>query len=197
MIKSKSTIAPIIQRRVSVMQRCMRGGAVSDAHLLDALQAGMSAPDHGGKNPYRFAIASRDDLPAFTENLMGWFESNGKDMDVTRVAFSGVSAYIFVFAHIDDGKIPDYEQEWATAAATQNMLNVLYDYGYACKWNSLYKQKYQMASTFLHMPDDWVPMGYVMVAHGDEELLAPKKRPDVREYVYRLNGDGVQDKYFR
>ena len=196
-IKQQSTIAQIITQRVSVMQRDMNGGAVDDAHLKIAIQAGMSAPDHGGKKPFRFAIASGDDAKAFYHNLINRAVATGKDRDTVVAAFKNVTTYMLIFTEVQDGRIPDYEQEWATVAATQNILNVLCDYGYAVKWNSILKDNYATAIEHLNCPEDWVPQGYLMISQADDKFFAPKDRPDGTDYTYRFSGDGVGKLYFK
>ena len=196
-IKQQSVIAETLSQRVSVLQRDMNGGAVDDAHLKIAIQAGMSAPDHGAKRPYRFAIASGDDAKAFYHNLIERAVAQGKSRDTVAETFKGVTTYILIFADIQDGRIPDYEQEWATVAATQNISNVLYDYGYAVKWNSILKESYDTAIEHLKCPPDWVCLGYLMVSQADNEHFAPKPRPDASDYTYRFSGDGVGNYYFQ
>ena len=196
-IQQQSTIAKIIAERVSVMQRDMNGGAVDDAHLKIAIQAGMSAPDHGGKNPFRFAIASGDDATAFYHNLIARAVAMGKSADNVAEAFKNVTTYMLIFTEVQDGRIPSYEQEWATVAATQNILNVLYDYGYAVKWNSILKENYDTAIEHLKCPADWVPLGYLMISQADDKFFAPKDRPDATDYTYRFSGDGIGKLYFK
>lgn len=197
-IKSESSIAKIITDRVSVPQGKMTGPAVNKDHLLIALQSAMSAPDHGGLKPFRFAIAVHENAQKFYKAFVEYSVSKGKPRDRVEKAFAGVQAYIFVFTEIQESGVPEYEQEWTTACATQNMLNVLYDYGYACKWNSIYKQSVIDNPHLLgaNTPENWIPMGYVMVGHADAENFAPKERADVRDYTYTFGEGGVGDKFF-
>ena len=196
-IKTQSPIAQSLTERVSVAQAFMNGGAVDDAHIKIAIQAGMSAPDHGAKCPFRFAIASGDDAKAFYGNLIKRGVAQGKDGARLETVFKGVTTYILIFAEIQEGNIPDYEQEWATVAATQNMINVLCDYGYAVKWNSILKSNYNTAIEHLKCPPDWVPMGYVMVSQANPEHFSPKDRPNATDYIYRFSGDGLDGLYFK
>lgn len=195
-IKSESSIAPIITNRVSVPQGKMTAPHVNREHLLTAMQSAMSAPDHGALKPFRFAIADGDDAQLFYKGFVEFAVSKGKPRDKVEQAFRGVQSYIFVFTQVQGDRVPDYEQEWTTACAVQNILNVLYDYGYACKWNSIYKSTLAENPNLLNVPADWIPMGYVMVGHTDPENLAPKERPDVRDYTYVYGADGVGGAFF-
>ena len=197
-IKSQSEISTILKKRVSVVQRNMTGPPVDDNHLLDAMQAGMSAPDHGSLKPYRYVLISGDDTPDFLEKFIAWQVSLGKDEGKIRDVFSTVPTFIFVFTEQQGDRIPMYEQEWTTAASVQNILNVLFDYGYACKWNSVYKEKMQSLNEYMNVPNSFSPMGYLMVGHAKEiECLDKKERPDVRDYTYRLGDNGLDGQYFK
>lgn len=197
-IKPQSPVAQTLCNRVSVHQRHMQRGDINPDHLRVALQSAMSAPDHRGLQPYRYGIAVGDGASAFYQVLLDYYVAHDKPRDRVERIFAGVPAYISVFADIQGDEIPDYQQEWTTACATQNMLNVLYDYGYACKWNSLKKDTMTLGwTTKFGFPAQWVPMGFVMVGHTDAEHLSPKERPNPADYAYEYGTDGIGEKFFK
>ncbi len=95
-------------------------------HIASIIQAGMSAPDHGRLQPWRFIVlegAARGILgEAMAESLRSRTpDASPARIDAERNKPNRAPTIIVVAARITPGKIPEVEQLLAVGAATQNM----------------------------------------------------------------------------
>ncbi len=191
------SIIEAIQSRVSVPQKQMTSPAPTEEELQLALDATQSAPNHGALECMRFAVVREHEVDAFKKQWIEFaiqkfeeHEQQERKTNMTRI-LQEVPMFIFVFVEPQGSNIPVYEQEWTTACGVQNMLHVFYQLGYACKWNSLYRDRFQSFKQYFQIPDGWLPMGYVFVGSAAEEHFVPKQRPNSSNFTYSMNHQGI------
>lgn len=105
------------------------------------IQAGMSAPDHGRLQPWRFIVlegAARGILgEAMAESLRSRTpDASPARIDAERNKPNRAPTIIVVAARITLGKIPEVEQLLAVGAATQNMCLAAQALGFGTMWKT-------------------------------------------------------------
>ena len=161
-------VSHIINARVSVLQTNMVGRCVpTEAELENIFKGALSVPDHGQMHPARFIVIKGDKVDAYIKHMYAVKIADNSNFVLSEAEyaknFAGVGMFIIAYAAIVEGKVKAYEQEWSVAASVQNMMNLFYAYGYAAKWNSIFKEKDTEFKKYLGVHKNWVSMGYLMV----------------------------------
>lgn len=164
--------------------------APSDDELAQILQSAMSAPDHGGLQPWRFKIIRGEAIQKFADFSIALRQQsdtpfNPKKEAATRAWLSEVPMIIAVACHIDYGNtaISESERMLATGAAVTNILNAAHMLGYGAFWSTgiaTYIDEFQSGLGFDAL--DYRFLGFI--ALGTPKMpVPPKKRPDHRQFV--------------
>jgi nitroreductase len=174
----------------------LRAPAPQSGELTRILQTAMSAPDHGGLQPWRFALIRGQAIGRLTDLALDAVKRSGdarmtpqKEASV-REWTSQVPLFIAVAQHIDhdNHKIPEQERLLATGAAVMNILNAIHMLGYAAFWSTglgTYVESVQEALGFDAL--DYRFLGFVAVGTAATEL-APAKRGDIAPFVKEWTG---------
>ncbi len=120
----------------------LREPAPTHEHLLQILQAGAQAPDHGKLAPWRFTViqnAARAELGELI--AQGLLRRNpaatDDELQRERDKVMRVPCLIAVAAQIKkQHKIPEIEQVLAAGAAVQNMFLTAHALGYGVMWKT-------------------------------------------------------------
>ncbi len=183
-------LATITNARVSVMQTKMIGQCTpTDKELEQIFKSAMSVSDHGQIHPAQFIIIKGEKTQAFIREMYRIKLVENPNFLLSEAEyvtnFSGVGMFIVAYADIKECNIPAYEQEWSVAASIQNMLNLCYAFGYAAKWNSIYKHQDGKIKQYLNVKDHWVSMGYIMIGKS-ADTAKKKNRPNVKDHFITL-----------
>lgn len=114
----------------------------SREHLLQIIEAGARAPDHGRLAPWRFVViegAARDQLGnAMAESLRTRDPAADEaQLQRERDKVARAPVIIAVAARTKPGhKVPESEQVLAVAAAVENMFLVAHALGYGVMWKT-------------------------------------------------------------
>lgn len=113
----------------------------SAEHLETMLRAGTRAPDHGKLQPWRFVIVEGDARArlgdAMAERLkLRDAEATESDLERERAKAFRAPTIVVAVAKIIDAKIPAIEQQYAVAAACQNVVLAAHALGYGAMWKS-------------------------------------------------------------
>jgi len=172
----------------------VRAPAPSEAELAQILQAGMSAPDHGRRRPWRFclirdaAVARLGELALRATKAAGVPMTPQKEASV-RVWLAQVPLLIAVACQLDHGdKIPEMERVLATGAAVTTMLNAAHILGYGAYWSTglgTYLDEVPEALGFDAL--DYRFMGFLALGTPIDAPL-PLTRPDHQQFVREWTG---------
>jgi len=129
-----------IDTRSSALKLIEPGPTRSDIERI--LSAGARAPDHGKLAPWQFVVlagAGRDVLAnAMAASLQRRMpQASTAQLDAEKQKSFRAPVIIVVAAHVIAGhKIPESEQAFAVAAATENMFLAAQALGYGAMWKT-------------------------------------------------------------
>ena len=174
------SILKLMKNRVSTTQGEM-SPIVSTDDIKVAFSALTAVPVHGKAKPYHFVVFTEDKADA-GRDVIRMLKGDKLNEESFVKHFGGVGAFIFIFCKKIEGKIPHYEQEWATACGVYSLQLSLQEMGYGVKWNSIYKDTKCVSPLreMCLMSSEYTPMGYVMVGKASLEY---KDREDFKPYV--------------
>jgi nitroreductase len=189
------SVAPIdyLLSRRSV--KFVQAPAPSEDELAQILQAGMSAPDHGHLQPWRFALIRGESIRRLADLALGATKAAGLPLTAekeasTRRWLEKVPLLIAVACRIDHGntRIPETERILATGAAVTQMLNAAHMLGYGAYWSTglgTYIDEVNEALGFDGL--DYRFMGYMALGTPIQAGAAPQ-RADYRQFVGEWTG---------
>jgi nitroreductase len=111
-------------------------------HLERIIDAGARAPDHGKLAPWRFVVlgnAARQQVGNIMAQVLLAKDASAdaEQLQRERNKITGSPCIVAVAARITNPqKIPECEQEHATAAAVQNMFLAAHALGYGAMWKT-------------------------------------------------------------
>lgn len=181
--------------RVSV--KLVKAPAPSESELSQILQAAMSAPDHGKRQPWRFRLIRGQAIGRLADLALGAVKDAGLPMTAQKEAsvrewLGQVPLLIAVACRLDHGdNIPQDERLLATGAAVTNILNATHALGYGAFWSTglgTYLDAVPEALGF--DPLDYRFMGFLAIGTPVDDVF-PMTRPDHRQFVSEWTGEPV------
>ena len=175
MVAEPPNAVQTLRSRRSVPALKLREPGPSAAQIDAAVEAALSAPDHGALRPWRFVLiqgAARARLAALFVRRMierdpatapGKLEKAGK-MPLTAPLVIAVGARI-VSAH----KVPEVEQLLATGAGVMNLLNAFHAQGFGAIWLTGGNAYDPQIAQELQFAADERCLGFVYVGSSDEQ----------------------------
>ncbi len=132
-------ILDAIESRASAVKLSTPGP--TRAHLEQILRAGTRAPDHGRLRPWRFAVMEGDARKRLGDALADMLkakqpQATDAQLDGERAKVLRAPTIVAVAAHVTAGKIPEFEQICAVAAAVENMFLAASALGYGAMWKT-------------------------------------------------------------
>jgi len=188
------TDSPLRYLLTRVSTKILRAPAPSEEELAHILQAGMSAPDHGRRQPWRFCLIRDQAVPRLAELALSASKASGMVMTPQKEA--GVRAWlaevpllIAIACRLDhQDKIPAEERMLATGAAVTNILNAAYMLGYGAYWSTgLGTYLDEVAEALNFDPLDYRFMGFLALGTPIDPPL-PLTRPDYRQFLSEWTG---------
>jgi len=172
--------------------------APSDANLARILQAGMSAPDHGKLQPWRFKLIRGEAIARLMELVFAASERAGRPLAPEKIAsnrawLGKVPLLIALACRIDHSntKIPEHERMLAVGAAVTNMLNAAHMLGYGAYWSTglgTYVDEVNEALGFDGL--DYRFLGYLAMG-TPVRASEPAVRPDHKAFVSEWTGSEI------
>jgi len=190
------TQSPLDYLRTRISCKPVRAPAPSETELAQILQAAMSAPDHGRREPWRFclirgaAVAQLGELSLKATKTAGIPLTPQKEASV-RAWLAEVPLLIAVACRLDhQDKIPEEERMLATGAAAMNVLNAAHMLGYGAYWSTgLGTYLDEVAQSLGFDSLDYRFMGFLALGTPIDPPL-PVTRPDYRRFVSEWTGQG-------
>ena len=157
--------------------------------LIDILQSGMSAPDHGAIRPWRFMVFREDDRLLLSEKFAEALQQKEPDcdqeaLDLIKSKPLRAPLIVAVWADIMENhpKVPPIEQVVATACATENILLAAEARGYGAILLTGWPAFHPHIQEFLGMQSKDQMIGFIYLG-TPEEQPREMKRADVRNFV--------------
>ncbi|WP_205481839.1 nitroreductase family protein [Sphingomonas arenae] len=140
MLKDLSSPLALLGTRRSGKARDMIGPGPTDEQLERILQIAARTPDHGKLHPWRFVVVADDQRQDLARLLSAALSENdpaathAHHQKAAEFAHQGEALVVLVFAPVDNGKIPLWEQELSCGAVGMNMLHAAHAMGFVGSW---------------------------------------------------------------
>ncbi|RTR29446.1 nitroreductase family protein [Deinococcus radiophilus] len=173
---SLDTLSAVRQRR-TVPLTALSDRPIPEDTLLELLTAAQWAPNHGLTQPWRFAVftgAGRERLADVLADSLalhkGAESATPEAVETQRTNQLKAPAWIMVAAQTPEGsKLPPFEDDWATAAAIQNLLLAARAVGLGSKWISNAASMHPHTMQALGFEAGCRPIGLIYLGYVDGE----------------------------
>ncbi len=181
-----------LNQRRSVKAALLSEPAPNEAELLEILQTGMSAPDHGAIRPWRFTILRGDERNQLGEYfaealLQDKPESDKEAVDAIKLKPLRAPLIVTIWAEIteDHPKVPPIEQVVTVSCATENILLALQDKGFGGVLLTGWPAFHPHIKSSIGMAEKDQIVGFLYIGTASE---APRdvQRPDASEFIRAL-----------
>ena len=161
----------VLQQRVS--SAILNDPAPSQDQLNDMFKAALRAPDHGGLTPWRFLIIQGEARQTFSDALYEIRQSEGvTGRGLNKMKTIGLRAPMIIVSIASlqqSDKIPDVEQDWSAAAATQNLILAAEALGLGAIWRSGWPAFHPEVNQLLGLTGNEKIVGYVYLGQRPDE----------------------------
>ena len=162
----------------------------------EVLRAGTWAATHGMTQPWRFSVFQGEGLAVIREGLPMWYAAHvGKDHVVEKKLERLRHRLDMCNCVIGIGMVPDVneristqDEEWAVAAAVQNMHLMCTAYGLGAKWTTPKFMTLPQVKEALGLPEYGKVMGLMYVGYPNRDWPESHRWP--LEFVTRWH-DGT------
>lgn len=165
--------------------------APTEAQLQELFKAALRAPDHGALTPWRFLVIADDDRQKFSDALYEIRKAEGapeRDLNkAKKMALRAPMIIVSIASLKESEKIPDVEQDWSAAAATQNLMIAAEALGLGAIWRSGWPAFHPKVYDVLGLTENEKIIGYVYIGN-----LPRQRKPviplAIEDYVSSWNG---------
>jgi nitroreductase len=160
----------------------------TDAELDVLLRAAATVPDHGGLQPWRFAVVRGAGREQFGDALAAAAAEAGADPSGVRdKAFAAPALIAVIAAPKTDAKIPVWEQLTTASASGYAITLAAHALGLGAAWRSTAHVDGSALRALLGMGANDQLLGWVNLGRpGAEPDPAPRDTPDIEAHVVRL-----------
>jgi nitroreductase len=160
----------------------------TDAELEVLLRAAATVPDHGGLQPWRFAVVRGAGRAQFGDALAAAAAEAGADPAGARdKAFAAPALIAVIAAPKADAKIPVWEQLTTASASGYAITLAAHAIGLGAAWRSTAHVDGSALRALLGMSATDQLLGWVNLGRpGAEPDPAPREAPDLEAHVVRL-----------
>lgn len=168
-----SDVGKLIKDRRSFAPEDFSTRKVQRDVIEEVLRAGVWAPTHGMTQPWRFTVFQGDGIETLRKALPLWYttsvgETNVNDIKRAKLQsrFDTCNCVIGVGMVPDvNGRISQADEEWAVAAAVQNMHLMCTAYGLGAKWTTPGFMALPEVKEALGLPSEGKVMGLFYVGY--------------------------------
>ncbi len=178
-----ANISEIIKDRRSVKPFMMNGSKIPDEQVRALLELANWAPNHGLTQPWRFVVYSKP--VDFCQQHAALYKENTPESEYIQGTYDnlytqGTKVSHAIVAIMERGnlpKIPVFEEEWAAAAAVQNILIGATALNIASFWSTGGIILRPAMHKFLSLRDEDRIMGVIYLGYADEYPKGMRKVP--------------------
>ena len=193
-----SDVGALIRDRRSFAPEQFSSRRVHRDVVEEVLRAGTWAATHGMTQPWRFSVFQGEGLAVIREGLPTWYAAHvgegnvvEKKLEKLRHRLDVCNCVIGIGMVPDvNGRISTQDEEWAVAAAVQNMHLMCTAYGLGAKWTTPKFMALPQVKEALGLPEDGKVMGLMYVGYPNREWPESHRWP--LEFVTRWH-DGKEE----
>jgi|APSaa5957512493_1039668.scaffolds.fasta_scaffold00660_10 nitroreductase len=190
MLSEHESLAFISGRR-SVFPKELEDEEVNRDEIMRLLEAARWAPTHKVTEPWRFVVVQGEALTEFRDIIEKVIieKGLGKDPIEEKIActfskLDRVSALIAIVMKRDDReRIPEEEEQWATACAVQNVQLHAKSLSIGCYWSTGAGREHSTVRSFLGLAETDFHMGWLFIGRYSAEKRLIKERRPVSDYT--------------
>jgi len=153
--------------------------APTKEQLNELMRAALRAPDHGALRPWRFLTIEGEARQKFSDCLSDIKSQEGapqRDVNKAKKMALRAPMIIVTIASLKESeKIPDVEQDWSAAAATQNILVAAEALGLGAIWRTGWPAFHPDVAKALGLSEKEKVIGYLYIGQP------PEKRKPIEE----------------
>jgi nitroreductase len=169
-------VALVIRNRRTVKPQAMNGGLVNDGFISEILQLANYAPSHGLTEPWRFVVFGPATRISFCRKHAGLYQQHTVPAKFEQAKYDKLLHMGDLASHVvvaimkrgDLPKIPEWEEQAATATAIQNVLLGAEALGIASYWGSGGMAQHQAMKDFLQLRNEDKVMGILYFGYADK-----------------------------
>ena len=189
--------ALIKDRRSFAPEQCSERKVHRDV-VEEILRAAIWAPTHGMTQPWRFTVFQEDGLDELRTGMPKWYQLamagqqvNEAKLTKLRHRLDRCNCVIGIGMVPDvNGRISQEDEEWAVAAAVQNMHLMSTAYGLGAKWTTPSFMRLPEVKAALGLPEEGKVMGLFFVGYPDRPWPESHRWP--LEFVTRWKTSGEE-----
>jgi nitroreductase len=179
----------LLLTRRSGSAKAMKSPGPSKKQLMDILEAGARAPDHGKLFPWRFIVFEGDGRVRAGDVLAEVLEAEGereKHVAEERGRFLRAPLVIGVISSARElHKVPVWEQELSAGAVCQNILIAATALGFVGNWLTEWYAFHPMVKEKLGLKAGERVAGFIYIGTTKDDL-EERPRPDLGKIVSRF-----------
>jgi nitroreductase len=178
-------VRSVIINRRTVKPQAMNGMPVNDTLVREILELADYAPNHGMTEPWRFIVYPPEKRISFCHLHAAMYKEHTAEQKFEQAKFDklyqmGNKASHIVIAIMKRGalpKIPEWEEEAATATAIQNVLLGAEALGIASYWGSGGMAQHQAMKDYLQLRHEDKVMGILYFGYADKQPVFTRNIP--------------------
>lgn len=192
-----SDVGALLRDRRSFAPEAFSSRTVHAEVVQEVLRAGTWAPTHGMTQPWRFTVFQSEGLEVIRQGLPVWYAQHLKPEQPNEAKLARLRRRLdSCNCVVGVGMVPDIsnriskeDEEWAVAAAVQNMHLMCTAYGLGAKWTTPGFMSLPEVKAALSLPEEGKVMGLFYV--GYPTVKWPESHRWPLEFVTRWNlGEG-------
>ncbi len=164
--------------------------APSQEQLDELFKAALRAPDHGALRPWRFITIEGEARQQFSDSLSEIKQSEGApERDVNKAKKMALRAPMIIVSIAslkESAKIPDVEQDWSAAAATQNILVAAEALGLGAIWRTGWPAFNEQVNKQLGLTDNEKIIGFIYIGQSPEQRK-PLEQLNLKDFVSKFD----------
>ena len=152
-------------------------------------RAASRGADHASLVPWRFIVLEGDDRAVLGDAMLASAIADNPQLELVRQEkikakpFRAPMVVIAISKNLEHPKVPFWEQELATAAAVQNMINAAYILGQGAYWRTGSAAFSDIVKQALEVESQEAIIGFVYLGAPKSDLPAPKSTDDWKQSV--------------
>lgn len=191
MLNDRSSLLTHLSTRRSGKPRDLAGPGPSLDQMREMVEIAARTPDHGKLAPWRFVIVPDDKREALASLLADSYRA--EKPDAGRLEIESMLQYarqapalIVVLSAPKGSKIPLWEQQLSTGAATMNLLHAAHAMGFAGGWLTGWPAYSDAVRDAFGSAEEKIA-GFVFIGTPSREL-EERPRPEVDEVLSMWGG---------
>lgn len=173
----------IRSRRSLYPAQMVPGAEIPDAYIWEMLKNANYAPSHKRTEPWRFQVFSKESKNILVDKMLDIHLSINPDQNENSIKSKKIIDRKKYLSHIiaivvnrdEQERVPDFEEEYATACSVQNILLSLQAYKATGYWSTGKIAFHPDMKAYLNIADKDKCMGFLFLGVLNPNLNLPPK----------------------